>query len=130
MLRRVFLALLLLAGIAASPCRADDITHRKVRMFRVNPAMAPGDLSRPEGKSRWDLTGTRLQETFIRTVDSSEGRVTVTETSADKNRPAQIRVYSDPAGGRAAHEWFFPDRNPSKLRLGTSLDLVLEEEEK
>jgi fibronectin type III domain protein len=130
MLRRVILAFLLLAGIAVFPCRADDLTHRKVRLIRVSPATAPVDLSRPEGKSRWDLTGIGRQETFTRTLDFSEGRVTVTEAGAGRDRPSSIRVYSDPAGGKAAQEWFFPDRDPSRLRPGTVLDLVLEEEEK
>jgi len=128
MLRRIILVFVLLAGIAVSPSRAENITHRKVRLFRVNPAAAPVDLSRPEGKSRWDLAGTGKDETFVRTLDAGEGRVTVSESSAGKDRPDTIRVYSDPSGGEAAREWFFPDREPSKLRDGTVVDFVLNEE--
>jgi fibronectin type III domain protein len=130
MLRRIIFALILLAGIAVFPSRAENLTHRKVRLFRVTPAKEPLDLSRPEGKSRWDLANTSREETFLRTLDSRDGRVTVTEESTGKDRPSSTRMYSDPSGGTAAQEWLFPDRDPSKLRPGTVRDFVLDEEEK
>jgi|GEM_PF-1147071 len=129
MLRRIISTLLLLAGIGIFPSYAENISHRKVRLFRVNPSMAPLDLTRPEGKSRWDLAGAGREEAFLRTLDSGEGRVTVVETGAGKNRPDTTRVYSDPSGGAAAYEWFFPDREPTRLRAGTVADFVLNEEE-
>jgi len=130
MLRRIILTVLLLAGTSVLSSRADDITHRKTRYTRVSPITAPADLSRPEGKTRWDLTGSGRGETLTRTLELEKGRVTLTEASAGKDRPASIRLFTDPSGGTAAQEWLFPDRNPSKLRPGTVVDLVLDEEEK
>src|SRR5436309_4792989 len=128
MLRRLPIPFLLLAGLSLASVKADTLARRKVRLLLVSPASgAPVDFTRPAGKSRWDLTQIKHSESFDRTLEIRDSRVFVSEHRSEKGEEGVQRVYSDPTAGQAAVEWFFPDRDPAKLRPGTVRDLVFEE---
>ena len=129
MLRRLALSSLLLAGLAFSWAHSEPITRRTVRLFRVDPPSAPADLARPEGRTRWDLTAARSKDTYTRTLQVEGLQIVVTESPAIGAAKGSQRVLSDAAGGEAALEWAFPERDPPKLRMGTARNLVLEERE-
>ncbi|MBZ5638727.1 MAG: fibronectin type III domain-containing protein [Acidobacteriia bacterium] len=104
---------------------------RQIRLARVDTTVAlPGEMSLPESRTRWDLTGFSSQETLERTIDV-EGKVL---TVTDRYRASHVRsvestevaIYTDPSGGDAAARWILPDRTPEDLRPGTRRTLSLD----
>jgi hypothetical protein len=128
-MRRLALPFVMLATLAVSPVHsgAPSSSRRTLRLFRVSHDAPPADLSRPEGRTRWDLSGAASPQTFLRTLEAQGLRVAITEETPASGVQPLKRIFSDPSGGEAALDWTFPDRNPATLKMGTARDFVLEE---
>jgi hypothetical protein len=127
MARRWMTSLLLLAALSIASSHADETTRRKVRLLGFPSRTAvPADMGHPEGMTRWDLTGARSSERFTAMIDAREGAVAV-RVELPGRAEAWERVVTDARGAGAAMEWFFPDREPALLRMGTIRSFDLEE---
>jgi hypothetical protein len=110
---------------AASP---EPPATRQVRFGLVRTSgELPDDLLRPEGKSRWDLTGLAVGSRFTHTVRAEGRRVFLATDEGDAGRNLRRAEISDTAGGEAALRWLFPDRYPDLLRPGSGALLDLRE---
>lgn len=116
------LPLLAAEGTSAAPVRQVRVRHVE------QAASLPLDFLRPEGKTRWDLSGLPLGASSVRAIAVEGGTVTVDEGCCG---PGGARlpstVFVDPAGGDAAVRWVLPERHPADLRMGTTDRLEIEE---
>ncbi len=134
MRRTALLLLVILTGtswLPASPPPASDDPPRTRKVSLAEVALAPstaGDLAAPEGKTRWDLSGVSRRVSWTRHLEARGGIVFLTE-----NRPGPAETtagrstFSDPAGGDAALQWWFPDQDPAQMRMGSGKSLTVDE---
>ena len=125
----VLAALAVLAGFSLLPAATPDSpTIRRVRLGDVDLSPAPAkDLASPEGKTLWDLTRVSPRNAWTRSLQVKAGTVLVEEERPGKQAPEITRsTYSDPAGGDAAVRWWYPDRDPGQLRMGSRTDLTVD----
>ena len=101
---------------------------REVTLFAVDPLKGiPPEMARPEGRTRWDLTGVALGRSWTRRLEDSGKVVSLRDLPGGAAAVAVSNVVADPAGGDAALRWAFPDRYPDVLRPGARQSLRLEE---
>jgi fibronectin type III domain protein len=129
MRRTVLLTLVALFGISLAAARSGAPPIRRVRLAAVPVSPSPAkDLAFPEGKTRWDLTGVSPGDSWTRSLEAKEGSVVMSDARAGAKGPVVTRtVYSDPAGGDAAMDWCYPDRDPAQLRMGSRRNLQVDE---
>ncbi len=129
MRRTVLLLLVIFAAASLLPAATDPPKTRKVSLGEV--VLAPPlarDLAAPEGKSRWDLTSVPRKGSWTRTLEVRDSSVLLTgERPGSKDTAPDRSTFSDPAGGDAALQWWFPDRDPSRLRMGTKYSLTVDQ---
>jgi len=134
MRRTVLLLLVILTGtpwLLASPLQAsaDPPRTRKVSLGEV--ALTPPaakDFAAPEGKTRWDLTGVSRNITWTRSLEIQGSNVLLVEDHPGPEEATAGRsTFSDPAGGDAALQWWFPDQDPAQLRMGSHTSLTVDE---
>jgi len=91
-------------------------------------AALPADLTQPEGKTRWDLTGIGIGAVRARSLVDAGGAITLVEAPASADAgPLRRLVYSDPTGGMAPSAGSIGEVRPGLL-LGTRSILGLDEE--
>jgi hypothetical protein len=103
---------------------------REVRLRDVDPSSAlPREMDRPEGRTRWDLTGASLGRSWSRRLEDA-GKDVIQREAADGTAIGATAIslaLVDLSGGDAAIRWAFPDRFPDDLRPGARRFLRLEE---
>src|SRR5512140_1378490 len=100
---------------------------REVAFFAVDAGKGiPPQMVRPEGRTRWDLTGVAAGRPWTRTLEDTGNEVAVRDVTGD---PAAVATYvlADSRGGDAAIRWAFPDRYSDDLRPGARQSLRLDE---
>jgi len=129
MRRTVRVLLVVLAGAAFLAARADTPRTRRVRLGEVTLSPSPAkDLTAPEGKTRWDLTGVSRHDPWTRILEVKGSTVLLVEDHpGSKEATANRSTFSDPAGGDAALQWWFPDQDPVQLRMGSRKSLTVDE---
>jgi hypothetical protein len=123
------LAILFVLGIepvnalstAAQPLPAHSETI--VRMAKADLASLPKDLVSPEGRTRWDLRGAKLQQGFLRTLTADAGRV----VRHDEGTGDRDLAWTDPSGGDAAIRLARPDLFRFDLRPGARVQYFVDE---
>jgi len=103
----------LLAGLAGATAGvAADGTPAPGRFASVAAEGGlPAELARPQGRTRWDLTGLRLGPVWPRQVDlSGSGAAVLVEGG-----PGRTTHYSDATGGADVRQWLAPELDPQAL---------------
>ena len=117
--RWVILIVMVGAGL---PSPAAAAALRRARFAIVDlAAPLPPDLTAPEGKSRWDLTGVEVESTVWRNIEAGDAEIRLAEgetLTAFDTRPEEA--------GEAARRWLLPDRSPEGLRPGRRETLELD----
>jgi hypothetical protein len=117
-----------LALSAATGLAADAKLARKIVLAHVSTAAPlPADLVRPEGRTRWDLTGAKAERESTLTVSAEGGIVTVIEEGPGGEILSRS-AFSSPDGGDDALRWHFPERVGASLRPGSRATYEIEEE--
>lgn len=139
MRRTVFLLFVILTGtswllaglLLASPLLAstDPPKTRKVSLGEVALSPPPArDLVAPEGKTRWDLSGVSRRAAWTRSLEARGSTVLLVEDRPGPEKATAGRsTYSDPVGGEAALQWWFPDQDPVQMRMGSGRSLTVDE---
>ena len=116
------------AEAGAAPAYAEG-SVRRGRFGEVPLASLPVDMTHPESRTRWDLSGIRAVSP--RTVETRAASATSpasqAETEAGAVGPALVRALVDPSGGGEATAWLLPDRDRDALRPGERRVFDLEE---
>jgi hypothetical protein len=103
---------------------------RVVRLQAVDPGKPfPPEMVRPEGRTRWDLTGIAPGQAWTRVLEATGKEVVVQdagEVGPDRSSARSVHLV-DPSGGDAALRWAIPDRYPDDLRPGSRREFALEE---
>ena len=124
-------ALVLSASWAADPAgpAAPERRHR-VQVIEAQDPL-PADLTSPEGKTRWDLSGLAGGVEILREFEAAAGGAAVRDLSPGEPSGAAAAEarWSDvgPEGDAAA--WVFPDRDRDGLRPGARRTLRVEREQ-
>ncbi|HEU5180373.1 MAG TPA: fibronectin type III domain-containing protein [Candidatus Polarisedimenticolia bacterium] len=127
---RRWMTTLILAALPAIPVHAGESPRRQVRLIPL-PAVAPAsaDWVHPEGKTRWDFIAAAGGKSSVMTLESREGAVSRQTRLPGAPEPREI-LFQDSGEAGQALEWLFPDRFPTRLRMGTRRSFELEEKEK
>ncbi len=113
----------LLLGVTIASAGAREVT-----LFEVDPGKGiPPEMARPEGRTRWDLTGVAPGRSWTRRLEDGGKGVALRDVAGGLD-PAASHAIVDPAGGDAALRWELPDRYPDDLRPGARQSLRLEEQ--
>jgi hypothetical protein len=117
------LAFTALAGAVVAVVSSTEPAPVRVVRFRAVDLSAPfpHDLLSPAGKTRWDLTGLRLGESFTRSLADSGDGVSLADEIEQGRRN---HLYS----GEGARAWSLPDRFPDLMRMGGRAALDFEDE--
>jgi len=99
-------------------------TLREAEWIEIEMAQElPGDLTAPEGRTRWDLTGLELGRSWTRTLSSDPEQ----PFSISRIEEQMVSLYIDSKGGDGAERWLLPVRDPLLLEAGGVEPITLTE---
>ena len=128
-----WILLVMIVGLLSVPATAGAEVVRRTEWAAVDlSGELPADLLRPEGKTRWDLEGLTLEESWTRTIKMKDGSVTSLEqadaTVAAPTASSSILIYTDPTAGNAVERWLLPDRDPRLLEVDPLVPIRIAEQ--
>ena len=129
MRRTVLLLIVILTGTSLLLASNSPPRTRKVSLGEVVLTPPPAkDLTAPEGKTRWDLSGISRRVAWTRILEVKGSTVLLAEDHPGPEKATADRsTFSDPAGGDAALQWWFPDQDPVQMRMGSNKSLTVDE---
>ena len=131
--QRGWVILGVIVGLLSVPATAGAEVVRRTEWVAVDLSGGlPADLLRPEGKTRWDLEGLTLKESWTRTIKMKDGSVTSLEQAdaavTARSASSSILIYTDPTAGHAAERWLLPDRDPRLLEVDPRVPIRIAEQ--